>query len=97
MAEFKNETGTYEMDVGNFEIFFRKRYNLLSILNDLSLGVWFTVGSILFFWSATQTFGTALFVLGSLQLLGRPVLKLVHALFMKRSTQRIRNSDKPSD
>lgn len=88
MPEFKNDKTAYEVDVGKFEIFFRKRYKLLSILNDLSLGIWFTVGSILFFWTATQTFGTVLFVIGSLQLLGRPILKLIHGFFMRKASKR---------
>ncbi|MXQ51827.1 hypothetical protein GQ671_11175 [Salinicoccus hispanicus] len=97
MPKFKNEASAYEMDVGHFEIFFRKRYNLLSILNDLSLGLWFTVGSILFFWTATQTFGTIFFVLGSLQLLGRPILKLMHAFFMKRESGRTMDDSDTND
>ena len=88
MPKIKDEKDVYELDVGRFEIFFRKRYRLLSIINDLSLGLWFTVGSIMFFWSATQTIGTLLFLLGSLQLLGRPILKLIHAFFVKRDTRR---------
>ncbi|WP_342388357.1 YrhK family protein [Salinicoccus bachuensis] len=88
MPKIRDEKDVYELDVGRFEIFFRKRYRLLSIINDLSLGLWFTVGSIMFFWSATQTFGTLLFLLGSLQLLGRPILKLIHAFFVKRDSRR---------
>ncbi|MFA7745863.1 YrhK family protein [Salinicoccus roseus] len=88
MPRLKNEKNVYELDVGRFEIFFRKRYKLLAIINDLSLGIWFTIGSIMFFWSSTQTIGTLLFLLGSLQLLGRPILKLMHAFFMKREARR---------
>lgn len=88
MPKIKDEKDVYELDVGRFEIFFRKRYRLLSIINDLTLGLWFTVGSIMFFWSATQTLGTLLFLLGSLQLLGRPILKLIHAFFVKRDAHR---------
>ncbi len=88
MPRLKNEKDVYELDVGRFEIFFRKRYKLLSIINDLSLGIWFTIGSIMFFWSTTQTIGTLLFLLGSLQLLGRPILKLMHAFFVKREARR---------
>jgi hypothetical protein len=88
MPRIRNEKDVYELDVGRFEIFFRKRYKLLSIINDLSLGIWFTIGSIMFFWSSTQTIGTLLFLLGSLQLLGRPILKLMHAFFMKREARR---------
>lgn len=39
MSVLKDEKERYELDVGHFEVFFRKRYNLISILNDLSLGI----------------------------------------------------------
>ncbi|WP_100012614.1 YrhK family protein [Lentibacillus sediminis] len=65
-----------------------KKYKFLSIANDIGLGIWFTVGSILFLWHSTQTAGTILFILGSVQLLGRPILKLMHAFFVRKNSQR---------
>lgn len=46
------------------------------------------MGSLLFFWSSTETLAIWLFLLGSIQLLGRPILKLIHALYMKKDRYR---------
>lgn len=62
----------------------RNRYESLSIANDVLLGIWFTVGSFLFFSEATMTAATVLFVLGSLQMLIRPVIRLSRRIHLRR-------------
>ncbi len=71
--------------MGSAELLIRRRYQTLSILNDFLIGIWFLVGSIFFFWSAWQETGTWLFVVGSAQLLIRPVIRLAHRIHLKRS------------
>ncbi|MFC3041579.1 YrhK family protein [Virgibacillus xinjiangensis] len=88
MPGVKNEKNYYDIQMGKFEVFFRKKYKFLSIANDIGLGIWFLVGSILFLFHSTQTAGTILFIIGSAQLLGRPILKLMHAFFVRKDTQR---------
>lgn len=56
-------------------------------MNDLTLGIWFLIGSILFLFQETKVIGTILFILGSAQLLGRPILKLIHAFYIKRNRE----------
>ena len=43
----------------------RRRYEALSIANDILVALWFLVGSFLFFSDATTYAGTWLFVVGS--------------------------------
>ena len=86
MPKFKRDKNYFEFDIGGFGIFFNKRYQLLAIINDLTLGIWFTIGSVLFLFSQTQTAGTILFILGRMQLLGRPILKLLHAFFVRKES-----------
>lgn len=69
---------------GHEELVIRRRYEVLSIANDLLIGVWFAVGSGLFFSPALTTTGTWLFLLGSVQLLVRPVIRLVRNLHLQR-------------
>ncbi len=88
MPKIRNDKKYYDIQIGKFEVFFMKKYKFLSIANDIGLGIWFTVGSILFLWHSTQTAGTILFILGSVQLLGRPILKLMHAFFVRKNSQR---------
>lgn len=70
--------------VGGEELVVRRRYELLSTLNDLLIGGWFVVGSILFFSESTTEAGTWLFLLGSVQLLIRPGIRLARNLHLKR-------------
>ena len=86
MPKVKRDKSYFEFDIGSFGIFFNKRYQLFAIINDLMLGIWFTIGSVLFLFSQTQTIGTILFILGSAQLLGRPILKLLHAFFIRKES-----------
>jgi hypothetical protein len=87
MPHIENGENYYDLQMGKFEIFFRKKYRFLSIMNDLTLGIWFLIGSILFLFPDTKMFGTILFILGSAQLLGRPILKLIHAFYIKRNRE----------
>lgn len=62
----------------------RNRYESLSIANDVLLGIWFAVGSFLFFSETTTTAATVLFALGSLQMLIRPVIRLSRRIHLRR-------------
>lgn len=74
-----------EFRIGHEEIVLRKRYELLSIINDLLIAIWFIIGSILFFRESTTVAGTWLFLLGSVQLLIRPVIRLVRSIHISRA------------
>lgn len=67
----------FEFRIGHEEIVLRARYEILSIVNDILIAVWFIIGSILFFSDSTATLGTWLFLLGSVQLLIRPMIRLI--------------------
>src|SRR5699024_1445202 len=62
----------------------RDRYESLSIANDVVLGIWFTVGSFLFFSESTMTEATVLFVLGSMQMLIGPVIRVSRRIHLRR-------------
>ncbi len=70
------------------EIVLRDRYEILSIVNDLLIAVWFLIGSILFFRESTAYAGTWLFVLGSAQLMLRPSIRLSRRVHLQRHRQR---------
>ena len=56
------------------------RYEALSILNDIFIGIFFTAGSILFFFSSLQNIAITLFLLGSIDFLLRPVIRLARRM-----------------
>jgi hypothetical protein len=70
--------------IGHEELVIRRRYEALSIANDVLVGLWFLAGSILFFFAATTVTGTWFFVIGSVELLIRPVIRLSRHLHLRR-------------
>ena len=62
------------MHIGHDEIVIRQRYQMLSITNDVLIGLWFLIGSFMFFSDELMFAGTCLFVLGSIEMLIRPVI-----------------------
>ncbi|GEB53045.1 MULTISPECIES: YrhK family protein [Streptomyces] len=66
------------------ELVVRRRYEAASILNDVLIAVWFIVGSVLFFSTAWATPGTWCFLLGSVQLLIRPLIRFSRHLHLQR-------------
>lgn len=75
---------TFELRFGHDELVVRQRYEVVSILNDILVGLWFLVGSILFFSDTLSYAGTWLFVLGSVELLIRPSIRLVRRVHLRR-------------
>jgi hypothetical protein len=77
-----------DLPLGGHELVLHNRYEILSIVNDVMVALWFIVGSILFFQESTTTAGTWLFLIGSIELLIRPVIRLsrnVHLRTVSRS------------
>ena len=70
--------------IGHEELVIRGRYETVSIINDLLIAVWFIIGSALFFSTSTTTAGTWLFLVGSIQLLIRPAIRLARRIHITR-------------
>lgn len=60
-----------DVPLGGRELVVHNRYEVLSIVNDILVALWFIIGSILFFQESTTTAGTWLFLIGSIELLVR--------------------------
>lgn len=70
--------------VGHEEFIIRQRCEVASIINDILIAIWFVIGSILFFNENTTTIGTWFLLLGSIQLLIRPVIRLTRRVHITR-------------
>lgn len=70
--------------VGHEELVIRRRYEQLSILNDLLIGTWFLIGSFLFLSASTTLAGTWLFVVGSVEMLIRPAIRFARGVHLRR-------------
>ncbi len=79
-----SDSDSLVLHIGREELVIRKRYEMLSVVNDLLIGLWFLVGSFLFFSASTTRAGTWLFVLGSIEMLIRPAIRFVRGVHLGR-------------
>lgn len=70
--------------IGPQELVIRCRYEAGSIVNDVLIGLWFLIGSVFFFFDSLTRAGTVLFVIGSVEMLIRPVVRLARHLHLQR-------------
>lgn len=73
--------------LGREELVIRRRYETASIFNDFLIAVWFVAGSILFLVPAVSGAAAWLFVVGSVQFLLRPTIRLAHRFHLQRIPQ----------
>jgi len=64
-------------------------YEWLHILNDLLIGLYFLIGSILFFYPHWENVGIWLFILGSAQMLIGPVIRTLNKLHVRRVAKKV--------
>lgn len=69
--------------MGREELVIRQRYEAASICNDVLIALWFIVGSIMFFSEQWTTAGTWCFLIGSIELLVRPAIRLTRHLHLQ--------------
>lgn len=67
-----------------FDIKIDAFYKLLYRINDIILALFFIVGSFLFFSESTTFYGTVLFVIGSFELLIRPIITIVRDIHIHK-------------
>lgn len=72
------------LEIGDEEIVVRNRYEVASITNDVMMALEFVVGSILFFYETTATIGNWFFLVGSIQFLIRPAIRLARKIHIQR-------------
>lgn len=77
-----------EFTVGKDHIVIQRRYEALEAFNDFLVAVWFLVGSFFFLTSSLTEGGTWLFIVGSTQLLIKPMLKMVKLVHVNRVYRR---------
>jgi len=73
--------------LGREELVIRRRYEVLSIINDFMIAIWFLVGSILFLFPSIEKTGVWMFIIGSFQFLIRPTIRLAGHIHLQRIPQ----------
>ncbi|MDN3519382.1 YrhK family protein [Aquisalimonas lutea] len=72
------------LTIGHERLVIRRRYEVISILNDFFIAIWFLLGSVFFLYPSLETAGAWLFVIGSFQFLIRPTIRLVARIHVQR-------------
>ncbi|MGN9864495.1 YrhK family protein [Bacillus swezeyi] len=91
------EANELKEKINRYEQFFKKRYKILYTLNDFIIGVLFFVGSFFFFFDQLEPAGIWLFAIGSLQLLIRPTIRLIHDVHYRRHIKHQYRYQPPAD
>jgi len=73
-----------DVDIGNQHIVIQRRYEALGAFNDLLIAIWFLVGSFFFLNESLIDSGTWLFIVGSGQLIIKPLIKLTSLVHVGR-------------
>ncbi|WP_433802169.1 YrhK family protein [Actinomycetospora sp. CA-084318] len=79
--------GAITLTLGDQEIVLRQRYELLSIVNEIGIALFFTVGSVAFYWHELFNLGVTLFVIGSVQLGIRPAIRFARRVQLRKLTR----------
>ncbi|WP_374705735.1 YrhK family protein [Oceanobacillus oncorhynchi] len=77
-----------DLHVSRIELKVTSIYKLLYQINDFVLGLIFLTGSFLFFSDNTMFAGTVLFVIGSIQMLIRPFISIIHDFHLSKVKQK---------
>lgn len=75
---------SFTLTIGHEQLIIRRRYEVLSILNDFMVSLWFLAGSILFLYPTLETYAIWLFIIGSVQFLLRPMLRLASLIHLQK-------------
>lgn len=73
---FYETNNELDVDIGNRHIVIQRRYEALGAINDLLIAIWFLIGSFFFLNDSLVQSGTWLFIVGSAQLIIKPLIKL---------------------
>ncbi|EXJ23529.1 hypothetical protein ADIAL_0966 [Alkalibacterium sp. AK22] len=72
---------------GGFRVYFQNYYTIISLGNDLLTGMLYLVGSLLATFTEMETAPMYLYIFASLFLLMRPILKIIHSVFLYTEDQ----------
>jgi hypothetical protein len=72
------------LTVGDEQLVIRRRYEVISIINDFFIASWFLLGSVFFLYPSIEKLAIWLFIIGSAQFLIRPTIRLLAHLHIRR-------------
>lgn len=93
----QRENAEIDLEIGNHEIIIGRRYEFFYTINDILIAIWFIIGSVFFFWEVTERAGTWLFLIGSVELLIRPLIRIIRNSHLKRISSSHSSAYKSAD
>lgn len=93
--KFKRSTGVKHdiiVKIGIFELYFENVYSIYSLINDLLIGILFIGGSLVSLFDGPARIGQVLYLIGSIALILRPLIKIIQNTHVYRQ----QNEDKKS-
>ncbi|PZD97390.1 hypothetical protein DNH61_03320 [Paenibacillus sambharensis] len=76
------------------QLIIHDRQVLVPILNDTMVSIWYIAGSICFFYPVSKDTGVLLFLLGSIQLFTRNLIRIMKSFQIKMASDNRNNSRK---
>lgn len=73
--------------VGNFRLYFQNYYTIISLGNDLITGGLYLIGSLVQAFTDADRLGRYLFIFASFFLLMRPIIRIIHNIYLYRENQ----------
>ncbi|MEH6987585.1 MULTISPECIES: YrhK family protein [Bacillales] len=76
------------IEIGSYKMVIEKRYQAISFVNDMLLGVLYLIGSILFLTDVSQTVSISFFLAGSIMMIIRAGLNLLKDLHINKISRK---------
>ena len=76
------------MEIGDFELYFQNAYSVVSLINDILIGILYLGGSLTNLFNGPQMLGKILYLLGSISLILRPLIQLVRNVYIYKEKKR---------
>jgi hypothetical protein len=76
------------IEIGSYKMVIEKRYQAVSFVNDMLLGVLYLIGSILFLTDVSQTVSISFFLAGSIMMIIRAGLNLLKDLHINKISRK---------
>lgn len=83
-----------ELKSGRFRIYFQNRYTLISLLNDLLVGLVYILGSISSLIGLPGIYGTYFYLAGGVFLILRPLIKIIHNIYIYKDAEERREEER---
>lgn len=84
MAQKETKNDSIRINIGPDQLIIEHRYEVLGIINEILIAMWFIIGSFFFFSDTLVFAGTCLFVTGSTQMLIKPLIKIAKLIHIKK-------------